>query len=490
MAMQRVLPPTHGLPLFGAAATRTIERTASAALPPHTLMRRAGLAVARLALAVAPHAQRVWVCAGPGNNGGDGLDAAVHLAAAGKQVSVALLGDASRLPDDARDAFARAQAAGVDIRDGLADLDGAQLILDALLGVGANRPAAGALADCIDRINAATCPVLAIDLPSGLNADSGQPAGAAAVQATHTLSLLTLKPGLFTGHGRDHAGDIWFDDLGVEGRARPDALLSGADSDVRARRRHAEHKGSFGDVAVIGGAPSMSGAALLAARAALQAGAGRVYASLLDDSAPGLDPVHPELMFRRQWWQSPDATLAQTTVVCGCGGGDAVRAVLPRVLSASARLVLDADALNAISRDANLQALLRARAERSHGSMLTPHPLEAARLLGATSAEVQGDRLRAAAELARRFGCVVLLKGSGTVIASNGEPPRINPTGNAALATAGTGDVLAGLIGGLWAQDEDAAPAEVASRAAYRHGRAADGHASGPLLASDLIGAL
>jgi len=195
-------------------------------------------------------------------------------------------------------------------------------------------------------------------------------------------------------------------------------------------------------------------------------------------------------MFRRHWWQAADEVLAQTTVVCGCGGGDAVRAVLPRVLSTSGRLVLDADALNAVAQDSALQSLLRSRAARGRGTVITPHPLEAARLLGMSVAEVQQDRLHAARELAQRFGCVALLKGSGTVIAAPGEILRINPTGNASLATAGTGDVLAGLIGGLWAQQESAAALDIASTAAYRHGRAADLHGAGPLLANDLIEAL
>jgi hydroxyethylthiazole kinase-like uncharacterized protein yjeF len=234
----------------------------------------------------------------------------------------------------------------------------------------------------------------------------------------------------------------------------------------------------------------MTGAALLAARAALAAGAGRVYASVLDEQAPMLDVLRPELMFRRQWWRGPDAVIASTTVVCGCGGGDAVREPLPRLLSASARLVLDADALNAIASDTSLQLLLQARAGRGRFTVITPHPLEAARLLATNAAHVQSDRLAAAWALVERFGCVVLLKGSGTVIAARGGPARVNPTGNASLATAGTGDVLAGWIGGLWAQNPDQAAIDIASRAAYRHGAAADAYRGTSLLASDLIEAM
>jgi hydroxyethylthiazole kinase-like uncharacterized protein yjeF len=488
--MQRVLPPTHDLPLFGVPATRRIEQAAMAVLPTHALMQRAGLAVARLALAIAPHADRVWIAAGPGNNGGDGFEAALHLASWGRQVSVSFHGDEARLPDDAKDAFMRAKAGGVDIRPPCPVPTDAELVIDALLGIGANRPPSEALRDGIAAINDATCPVLAVDVPSGLDIATGQALGAIAVRASHTLSLLTLKPGLFTAHGRDHAGEVWFDDLAVAaGSEAPDAWLTGSTIVDARSRDHTAHKGSFGDVAVIGGAPSMSGAAWLAARAALAAGAGRVYASLLDDAA-GLDPVRPELMFRPHWWQSPDAVLAQTTVVCGCGGGDAVRAVLPRVLSASGRLVLDADALNAIAQDTSLQALLAARAGRARPTVLTPHPLEAARLLGIGTSQVQADRIAAARRLTDRFHCIALLKGSGTVIASTAGPVRINSTGNASLATAGTGDVLAGWMGGLWSQAADGDPSRIAAMAAWQHGRAADAHAGGPLLASDLIKAL
>jgi len=488
--MERVLPPSRSLPLFGAAATRAVERRASAGLAPHALMARAGLSVARLALAIAPHARSVQVFAGPGNNGGDGFEAAIHLRAAGKEVSIVFVGDEAKLPADARDAFDRVRAAGLNVVADSTGSTASDLVIDALLGVGANRAPSPALAACIERINASSCPVLAVDIPSGLDADTGRPLGDATVRATHTISMLTLKPGLFTGHGRDHAGDIWFDALGISPDEPADAMLNGQALAETRSRLHAQHKGSFGDVAVIGGAPSMSGAALLAARAALAAGAGRVYASLLDDGAASLDAGRPELMFRRRWWQAADEVLAQATVACGCGGGDAVRPVLPRVLSASGRLVLDADALNAVAQDSALQALLRSRAVRGRGTVITPHPLEAARLLGMPVAKVQQDRLHAARELAQRFGCVALLKGSGTVIAAPGQMPRINPTGNASLATAGTGDVLAGLIGGLWAQQESAAALDIASAAAYRHGRAADLHGAGPLLANDLIEAL
>ncbi len=490
--MHPVLPLTHELALLDAVQTRALEQDASASLPPHALMRRAGDSVARLALALAPHAQRFWIAAGPGNNGGDGLEAAIHLLRWGKAVEVSLIGDAAQRPDDAADALARARAGGVPMVAAPSPGEPPDFAIDALLGVGASRAPDAAIAACIRALNALNSPVLAVDLPSGLHPTTGQPLGADCVTATHTLAMLALKPGLFTGAGRDHAGAVWLDGLGIERLINvPRAWLSGATPSRP--RRHAQHKGSFGDVAVVGGAPGMRGAALLAARSAHAAGAGRVYVDLLDraSTVARVDAIRAELMFRDDWVHASAEALARTTVVCGCGGDDAVRTPLPRLLSLARRLVLDADALNALAFDTALATLLRTRRPRGIATVLTPHPLEAARLLACTIAEVQADRLRAAQELADRFGCVVVLKGSGSVVAAPGEVARINSTGNAALATAGTGDVLAGWLGGRWAQyasgDEATTAFVVARQAVAEHGAAAEPQPSGALRAGDLI---
>lgn len=490
--MQRIDAVGGPWPLHDAQDSRLVEQAALATNAPHALMARAGEAVARLALALAPHAQHIQVWAGPGNNGGDGLVAARHLHGEGKSVHVILVADPARLPDDAARALADAQRAGVPIGPPTAGrAHQVDLVLDALLGLGTRRAPEGALARAMADINATSAPVLAVDLPSGLHPDSGMRLGPCAVRATATLSLLTLKPGCFTGAGRDHAGEVWLDRLGVVARD-PTAWLCGPPP--AAHRAHAAHKGSFGDVAVVGGAAGMVGAAWLAARAALAAGAGRVYVGLLDTTAPTYDPVRPELMARAAWWLSPASVIAATTVVCGCGGGDAVHAALPALLSHAPRLVLDADALNAIAADEALATLVRRRAARGHATLLTPHPLEAARLLGRNVAEIQGQRLDAAQALASALGATVLLKGSGSVVAETGLRPRINSTGNAALATAGTGDVLAGWAAGLWAQSPGAPGHQIAAAAAWRHGRAADlwpgaAHAA-PLRAADLVEAL
>ena len=486
--MERILPARSSWPLYSAASSRLVEQQALAGIEPHTLMRRAGAAVAALARALCPHAQSAWIVCGPGNNGGDGLEAALQLHAIGFRVEVTLVADATRLPSDARDALARAKAAGVAIHAERRSSDAPDIAIDALLGLGSNRAPDGAMAKCIAQLNALPCAVLAVDLPSGLNADAGQPLGEPCVSATHTLALLTLKPGLFTGSGRDRAGEVWLDDLHVS-PTLPSTATLGAQPPAPAPRQHAHHKGSFGDVAVIAGARGMTGAALLAARAAHAAGAGRVYVSLLDEKAPTLDPQRPELMFRPAWWQEAPATLNHATVVCGCGGGDAVRKALPRLLSLAGRLVLDADALNAISADNNLQLLLKARASNGRDTVLTPHPLEAARLLGTDTATVQADRLAAAQQLAERFSCAVVLKGSGSVIAAPGTEPWINATGNAALATAGTGDVLAGWLGGCWSAS-GAGGLQSARYVTWLHGHAADLCTTAPLRAAALIEAM
>ena len=480
-------------PVHSAQASRETERAALGQHAPHALMERAGQSVARLAHALAPNAGRFQVWVGPGNNGGDGLVAARRLHAAARCVQVSLVGDATRLPTDAALALQEAQAAGVPIDVWTGEAAAADWHLDALLGLGANRAPEGPIAEAIRCLCAQRSPVLAVDLPSGLHADTGMPLGEAAIRAQHTVALLTLKPGCHTGQGRDHAGTVWLDRLGVEAGA-PTAWLCGAPH--LEPRRQATHKGSFGDVAVVGGALGMVGAAWLAARAALAAGAGRVYVSLLAEDAADWDTQQPELMARRRWWLSEPAALSQTTVVCGCGGGEAVRESLPPLLSHAGRLVLDADALNAIAADPALLALLRRRAQRDLPTLLTPHPLEAARLLGSAVTVVQQDRLGATLQLGAHTGATVLLKGSGTVIAAPGQTPLINPTGGPALATAGTGDVLAGWAGGLWAQSPWQSASEMAAASAWLHGRAADrancpgGRPSRVLQASDLVRAM
>ena len=467
-------------------------------------MLRAGLAVAKLAMALRPDAQRITVLAGPGNNGGDGWVAASFLQAWGRVVHAVPCGNATTVAIDACWARQRAIDAGVPIAQSSEHhtMGPTDLVIDALLGLGHMRAIEGEMALVIGRLQDLTTCVLAVDVPTGLHSDTGAPLGPVGVHADHTLTLLTLKPGLFTASGRDLAGQVWWDDLGAgDGGVAPSAQLFGVNDlpTLLPPRQHVTHKGSYGDVAVIGGAAGMTGAVWLAACAAHAAGAGRVFVSLLTLDTQDAPVQRPELMQRTAWWTSPPATLRATTVVCGCGAGSEVKEVLPALLHHAARLVLDADALNAIANDSQLKALLRARGRRAMPSIITPHPLEAARMLGMSAAQVQADRIHAAQRLADDLLCVVVLKGSGTVLAAPGELPRINLCGNPALASPGSGDVLAGWIGGLWsalAGVEPPAPASVvATAAAALHGHAADQHVLSmgnrlPLRAADLVEAM
>lgn len=477
-------------PLYGVRATREIEATLASALPPFALMARAGDSVARAARAIAPHARRIWIACGPGNNGGDGLVAARRLTEGfpgphrPPEVCVTLCGDPARLPADAAHALAQAQAGGLTLAQ--QPPSSCDLVIDALLGIGANDAPRGAVLEQLVHMHRLGVPVLCVDLPSGLMADTGEylgPAAATASAARHTLALLTLKPGLFTADGRDQAGTVWLDALDSDpsGSVVPTATLRGAHG-ARRERPHASHKGLQGDVVVVGGqgigvsGAGMTGAAVLAARSALHAGTGRVYLGLLEDrdTATPWDPGCPELMFRRLDVLLEDLPLLQqASVVCGCGGGSAVADSLPRILSACPRLVLDADALNAVSSDNALRNLLMRRQSRGWTTVLTPHPLEAARLLGLTTREVMKDRLSAAHLLSEQLGAITVLKGSGTVVQVPGQIPAINASGNPALATAGTGDVLAGWIGAALGREADS-PAMAVLDAVFHHGRLAD----------------
>lgn len=467
----------RALPLFDAAGTRALEALFKASLPEDGLMRRAGLASAHLALAIAPHARKIWVACGPGHNGGDGLEAAIQLKQWGKDVTVTWLGNEQDSPKDALRSWHRATRAGVAIHSKPPETF--DLSLDALLGLGCNRPPEGLMAQWLYAMHASGKPVLAIDLPTGLSPDTGtwlRPANTPTrLSPTHTLSLLTLKPGLFTADGRDASGQVWFDDLEANSdetprhQINPTAYLQSPNPRNFVTRRHNSHKGTYGELIVIGGAQGMAGAAVLASIAALHSGAGRVYACLLD-KAFGLSATaqYPALMARN----INSLQLEHASIVCGCGGGDEVRAVLPKILSASAQLLLDADALNAIARDSSLFRLLKNRTRKGLSTVLTPHPLEAARLLKCTAQHIQSNRIQAAQQLTELTGAVVVLKGSGTVITAAQTTPVINSTGNAMLATAGTGDVLAGMIGAKMAQGLSAFDA--ACDGVRAHGFAAD----------------
>ncbi len=476
------LPAGQELPLHDEAGSCLAEAKALAAHPNHTLMAQAGASLARLAMALAPHGRLFWVACGPGNNGGDGLIAALKLHQAGRAVWISREASAPRPGSDAAWALQTCQAAGLPVH-AVPPSGPWDLAVDALYGLGA-RPGLPALhAKWLGLMRRSTAPLLCADVPTGLQAGTGL--WCAPPQdllrppdLTHTLSLLTLKTGLFTGAGRDAAGRVWWDDLGHPDWAQfATARLLGAPP--HAVPRHDSHKGHGGTVWVIGGDAGMAGAAWQAGQSALRRGAGRVHVYLL---APELAPAARPLALMTA---SAIADLAdETTVVAGCGGGHAIGSVLPRLLSRTSRLVLDADALNAISADSGLQTLLKQRGSRPVHTVLTPHPLEAARLLGCTASEVQADRLAAARKLSVWAGAVVVLKGSGSIVAHPDGRMAINPSGNQRLATAGSGDVLAGWIGARLALGEPAWDGSCA--AVYLHGlQAEQGPADKPLIADD-----
>jgi hydroxyethylthiazole kinase-like uncharacterized protein yjeF len=460
-------------PLYSVAQIRAIEKAAQAQLPPGSLMRRAGEAASTYALEVLGGLPtgRILVLAGPGNNGGDALEVAANLAGLGANVDVVHLAGAAPSPET-QAALARAQASRARFLEDVQDGHGCCLVVDGLFGIGLARPLAGQARALVERTHGMTCPVLALDVPSGLDADTGGIIGpdGVAVRASHTITFLGDKPGLHTGDGCDHAGRVHVDRLGTDGLHAEAALarlnVPALFAACLKPRRNNSHKGTYGDVAVLGGARGMAGAGILAARTALYAGAGRVFAAAVD-GGPGLDPLQPEIMFR----DAAGFAFDGRTVVAGPGMGDSAGAthLLSTVLDGTGPLVVDADALNLCAASPDLAARLAAH---DGEVVITPHPLEAARLLGVTAAIVQADRLENARELAQRLDAVVVLKGAGSVIARPDGQVAINGTGNPGLATGGTGDVLAGLVGTLLAQGWPAWEAALA--ATWLHGAAAD----------------
>lgn len=459
-------------PLFRAAALRRIE-AAAADLP---LMQRAGRAAADLAMSIRKdQTEPILVLAGPGNNGGDAFEAARLLREQDYEVCVVFVGNADRLPKDAAAAHQRFVAAGGATCPAIPEHVRWSMIVDGLFGIGLARaidePYAGLVRAANALSNRDACPLLALDCPSGLNADTGarhEPT----IRATHTLTFIGGKPGLLTADGPDHCGETSVATLDLETNVFAQCDGHTVDADLFAaflRPRPANsHKGSFGNAGILGGTRSMVGAALLAARAALRLGSGRVYVGLLDEYAPALDIQQPELMMR-----SPGKLLATdlTALACGPGMGTSHEAgvILDGVVSLKLPLVLDADALNLVAGEGDLHVSL---ATRKFPTLLTPHPAEAARLLDCGIAQIQADRLGAALELSSTYNAHVALKGCGTIIATPDGDWFINTSGNPGLATAGSGDVLTGLVVALLAQRWP--PLEALLAAVHLHGGAAD----------------
>lgn len=470
--MPSMTPFPHGTPVYRTDEIRRIEMLAATETP-EPLMERAGRAAADLAREILGDSGKpVAVLAGPGNNGGDALVLARHLRSSWFDVQVAFFGDESKLPQDAADALtAWRETGGVLLRE-LPPLHDCSLVVDGLFGIGLGRDLAGAYAERVARVNASGVPVLALDIPSGLDSDTGRVLGCA-VRARHSVTFIGLKAGLLTRDGPDYAGTVHLADLGVAAAALAPPIGHVIADGVLPRalkpRAGNSHKGTYGSVGVIGGAAGMVGAALLAGRAALKTGAGRVYVGLVDERAPSFDADQLELMLR------PAASILDldhlSVAVVGPGLGTAAdaRTLLAAALESQLPLVLDADALNLIAADKALRAAFTARAA---AALLTPHPTEAARLLDATTEAVQRDRVSAAVQLAKTYRSGVVLKGAGSVCAWPDGTWAINTSGNAGLASAGTGDVLSGILGALIAQG--AAPESALEAGVYLHGAAAD----------------
>lgn len=479
--------------LLKVAELRKIEaqHDSVAASRSFSLMELAGSAAARTAQNLCAADAAVLVCAGPGNNGGDAFVLARELHRRGKAVVVHFPGNAAALPTDARVAHRRCIDDGITMHESVPE-GNFGLVVDGLFGIGLTRPIEGKYADLIARINAFAGPVLALDIPSGLDADTGNILGCA-VRASHTITFIAAKPGLYTLAGPDHCGRIQLETLKLNVAPGSGAVLSLADYGHCLRpRQHNSHKGSNGSLAVIGGAEGMLGAAILAARAGLHLGAGRVFVGTLAPIA--IDPGQPELMMRNV----ASAVEHGTALVIGPGLGlsnDALE-IIRRTISTNWQnsahqappLLLDADALTLIGAH---PVLAKNIARYPAPLLLTPHPAEAARLLQCETDEIQADRVGASLRLARRFHAVVALKGCGTVVAHFDGRWRINTRGNPGLASGGTGDVLAGMTGALLAQGWPAW--EALGAAVQLHGAAAEccvQQGSGPigLTASEIIG--
>ncbi len=445
------------LPVLTTDEVRAIEARAARG-PGPTLMERAGRSVAEAARGLSRDTGApILVVAGPGNNGGDAWVAAALLVESFHRVVVFDVGGGKPKAVEAQAAQSAYKSRGGEIATAWPERLSPSLIVDGLLGIGLDRNVDGALAQVIRDINAQSAPVLAIDVPSGLDSETGSVRGVA-VRATTTITFIARKVGLYTAEGAEHCGTIRLDTLGVadeDFREAKGALL--APDSVKAwvaPRARNSHKGQFGTLGVIGGNRGMVGAALLAARAGLLMGAGKVYVGLLATDAPTIDIVQPELMLR-----PVDDVMSADVLVVGPGAGRSPsatsvsmfeRSVLPAAIASPKPLVLDADALSAI---AFSEALADAVANRRTGpTILTPHPAEAARLLGVETADVQRDRLAAAQRIAHKLGVHVVLKGAGSICAMPDGHWSVNGTGNPGLASGGTGDVLAGMIGALMAQ--------------------------------------
>jgi NAD(P)H-hydrate epimerase len=495
---ETALPTKQPLPsnLYTAAQVRELDRIAieDFGIPAIVLMKRAGRAAFELLLQRWPQAEHFHIFCGTGNNGGDGFVVAALLAERNLPVSVWQVGDPAKIGDAALQAKHFAVATNVTIQPFTGERPGDGVIVDALLGTGLSGDVRLPFAEAIAAINAAALPVLALDIPSGLCSDSGRVLGSA-VEATATISFIGLKRGLFTGDAVEHCGAIEFAGLDVpeDVYQRMNAISRRLDLDsvhaqLPPRRRNA-HKGLYGHVLVIGGDYGMAGAALMAAQAAGRVGAGLVSCATQPEHVAAFVARAPEIMVhgvRSQTELEPLLDRA-SVIVLGPGLGRSpwseqlFERVWRHLQRSNIPAVIDADALNLLAEGSIVDAPTYPR------WVLTPHPGEAARLLGVSNSEVQWDRFAAARQLQQRYGGAVVLKGAGTLVASADAIGSAN-VGNPGMASGGMGDVLSGVIGGLLAQHLSVVAA--AETGVCIHGRAGDLAAEQGergLLATDLL---
>ncbi|HEV7135880.1 MAG TPA: NAD(P)H-hydrate dehydratase [Steroidobacteraceae bacterium] len=445
--------------LYSTAQVRALDAYAIGTLgvPGYTLMKRAGEAALRYLRTRFPVAHRIVIVCGAGNNGGDGYVLARFAQAAGLTVTTLAATPPEMLRADARQAYEDLRSSGAQVQPyGQERLAEGEVIVDALLGTGLHGPAREQAASVIREINSSGRPVLAVDVPSGLDSDTGVPLGDT-VRADCTVTFVGLKTGLFIGDGPAFAGTVFFDDLEIdpdEAGAPPprvERILDSAIQQALPRRARSSHKGDFGRVLIVGGGVGMPGAVRLAGEACLRVGAGLVTVAVAPENVPAISAGRPELICLPLKDVSALRESAEKADVIAIGPGLGrtpwASAALDAVLSCRKPLVVDADALNIIA---------ESRGFAREDCILTPHPGEAARLLGASTIEVQRDRLAALERLVARYRGTVVLKGAGTLVGAPGRTPALCERGNPGMATAGMGDVLTGTIAGIFAQCRDA----------------------------------
>lgn len=466
------------LTILTADELQNLEMRAANQLGADTLMKRAGAAAAELIMKRLEDAgveqRRVTLLVGPGNNGGDALACACELREKGAVVNVVLPGGRRPTSALALAQLERWTQAGGTTYDDPYMTEKADCVVDGLFGTGLAKPITGDYLDAVLWFNERQALKVSLDIPSGLNPVTGHWTGSyPGCSADVTITFLCVKSGLYMCEGADAAGEIVLNELDVSVPLSPLSVI-GTDEFPRVLRPRVKnsHKGDYGSVAVIGGTDGMIGASILAARAALISGAGRVTLECRAEHAPHVDMVYPEIMFATKPVNLEDFD----AIVLGCGLGTSAeaKARVIEALNCQKPLILDADALNIIAADIKLQDMVLARRAPT---VLTPHPGEAARLLRRDTAGVTADRVAACRELAVQTGAIVVLKGAGTVISMRSSRTWINPTGSPMLATGGSGDVLAGMIGAMFAQGYDMVESVLA--AVYFHGLSAEGLEAG-----------